>query len=289
MPPDKREMVRAKIRVVDAPRPKPPVKVEPPKPRVEPPKPEPPRPEPVKAPEPPRPEPPKPEPPKAESPKPKVEPPRPEPPKPQAPGPKPVPRKWGANIDPKYTDSSSGGSGPGGSAVAVPVGDGMEGPRPKPEPKELADEIVLEGETTGPGESAETGPGVLDAPGGADGPAGPAAIRPAGVGGEGPRAKKEVMPTEAVHSVSTPAKVKKQVKVEYPEEVKALEKQGRVHLELVVDKEGKVADVTLTKGLHPVLDKVAMDAARQLEFFPATKDGRPVPVTIPYVFTFVLR
>jgi len=58
---------------------------------------------------------------------------------------------------------------------------------------------------------------------------------------------------------------------------------------VTVDKAGKVADVRLKKGLHPVLDKTAIEAAWKLEFEAAMKEGKPVGVKITVPFLFILE
>jgi len=115
-----------------------------------------------------------------------------------------------------------------------------------------------------------------------------------GPGGDGTgdgqrRIAKPKPKTESVAKVSREAKVKKQVRVDYPDELRTLEIQGRVRLELVVDENGKVIYVAVKKGLHPDLDALAEKAAWNLEFEPAIKDDLPVKTTIPYTFTFVLE
>jgi protein TonB len=75
----------------------------------------------------------------------------------------------------------------------------------------------------------------------------------------------------------------------YPEEVRAQEIEGIVKLELVVSPEGKVLSAKLLKRLHPLLDESAYNAAMAMSFSPATEDGKPVRVKIPWEFVFVLE
>jgi TonB family protein len=88
--------------------------------------------------------------------------------------------------------------------------------------------------------------------------------------------------------ISTRPKVRRRVLAEYSDRMRELGIEGRVVLELTIDGRGKVAEVKLVSGLHEELDRAAIAAARQMEFEPATVDGRPVRVRIPYTFTFVL-
>ena len=47
---------------------------------------------------------------------------------------------------------------------------------------------------------------------------------------------------------------------------------------LIVDKQGMVRDVHITRSLDKRLDQNAIDAVRQWKFTPAVKDGKPVAV-----------
>ncbi|AEI64196.1 TonB family protein [Corallococcus macrosporus] len=61
---------------------------------------------------------------------------------------------------------------------------------------------------------------------------------------------------------------------------------GVVELELLLDDAGEVERATLTRGLHPLLDRAALHAAPSLRFQPATVDGRPVAVRILFEYRF---
>jgi TonB family protein len=47
-------------------------------------------------------------------------------------------------------------------------------------------------------------------------------------------------------------------------------------LEIVVDEQGRVIDVTIKKGIHPQFDGRLVQSVRTWKFKPATKDGQPV-------------
>ena len=83
-------------------------------------------------------------------------------------------------------------------------------------------------------------------------------------------------------------KIIKDVHIDYPEELKPLEIQGRVKLLLWINKNGRVIRARLIKGLHPKMDKLALKASKKLLFKPAMVDGKPVTVKITYSFVFVL-
>lgn len=214
---------------------------------------------------------------------------------PQKEGPPPDGRKHGVPLDLDYamdgTSKGAGGSA-GGSGIPVVAGDGLDVPEDEgdgggdeeegaADDEEFVDQDELYDEEDGLQPEDEGGPGTGN----------PADRLGKGVGGADVKKneKKARVKTVAAHKVSRTASVSKGVDVPYPEEVKGLEIQGRVHLELTVDRNGKVADVKLKRGLHPVLDRVSMEAAWKLEFSPALKEGEPVAVKIPYTFTFVLE
>lgn len=88
--------------------------------------------------------------------------------------------------------------------------------------------------------------------------------------------------------ITTHPRVTKRVEPPYPDKVKDLGIEGRVVLQLTIDHRGRVIKVKLLRGLRKELDQGSMAAARKMRFAPATVNGTPVKVTIPYTFTFVL-
>ena len=88
--------------------------------------------------------------------------------------------------------------------------------------------------------------------------------------------------------VSAPILVK-EVKPQYNPEAKQAKIEGSVTLECVVETDGAVGEVHVTKSLDPGLDQEAIKAAKQWRFEPGTKDGKPVPVLITLEMTFTLR
>ncbi len=209
-------------------------------------------------------------------------------------------KKKGVPLDLNYAmdgTARGGGGSTGGSGVSVVAGDGMDLPDDGDDGAGAGDgpaagaggedDFVDQDELYGDEEE-----GLRPEEEGGPGGGGPGDRYSKGVGGGGNigrNEKKAKVKTVAAHKVSRSATVSKGVEVPYPDEVKGLEIQGRVHLELTVDETGKVADVKLKKGLHPVMDRLSMEAAWKLEFSPAVKDDVPVAVKIPYVFTFVLE
>jgi TonB family protein len=72
----------------------------------------------------------------------------------------------------------------------------------------------------------------------------------------------------------------------YPEVAKKLGLSGTVYLELWISKEGNVTNVVLIKSVHTILDKVAVENARQLRFSPAIQGNKPVAVRYSFPVRF---
>jgi peptide/nickel transport system substrate-binding protein len=72
----------------------------------------------------------------------------------------------------------------------------------------------------------------------------------------------------------------------YPEVAKKLGLSGTVYLELWISKEGNVTNVVLIRSVHPILDKVAVENARQLRFSPAIQGNKPVAVRYSFPVRF---
>lgn len=78
----------------------------------------------------------------------------------------------------------------------------------------------------------------------------------------------------------------KRVDPVYPPEAVKKQEEGMVIMEVVVDKQGNVADVNITSGENPVLSKAAVEAVRQWKYRPYLKDGVPKPVKFIVVLDF---
>ena len=92
------------------------------------------------------------------------------------------------------------------------------------------------------------------------------------------------------NGVSLP-KVVREVKPDYTREAMDAMIQGSVWLECVVNEEGNVSDIQVTRSLDKEygLDQAAIDAARQWKFEPGLKDGKAVAVRITIELTFRLK
>ena len=83
----------------------------------------------------------------------------------------------------------------------------------------------------------------------------------------------------------------REVKPRYTAEAMRAKVQGAVWLEAVVQPDGTVGDVRVTKSLDAVfgLDEEAIRAAKQWRFVPGTRFGEPVAVLVVLELTFTLR
>lgn len=92
------------------------------------------------------------------------------------------------------------------------------------------------------------------------------------------------------NGVTLPSVVKT-VHPEYTKEAKEARIQGTVLLDCVVLTDGKVGNVSVTRSLDSKLglDQAAVEAAKQWQFKPGTKDGKPVAVRVAIELTFTLK
>lgn len=84
-------------------------------------------------------------------------------------------------------------------------------------------------------------------------------------------------------------KLVKYVDPVYPKEAEEQGLAASVVLTLQIDKTGKVTQVEVTEPVGHGFDEAAQQAAMQLEFEPATRDGKPIPVKINYRYNFTLK
>ena len=76
--------------------------------------------------------------------------------------------------------------------------------------------------------------------------------------------------------------------VAYPEEAEVRKIQGRVFVELIVNKEGDVADARVVRGLGYGCDEVAVAAVKEAKFKPGKQAGEPVSVKMSLPVSFKL-
>jgi periplasmic protein TonB len=74
----------------------------------------------------------------------------------------------------------------------------------------------------------------------------------------------------------------------YTEAARAALVEGKVRVQLTVDETGRVVSVKLLQGLGYGLDEAALAAARQAEFEPAMRCGKPASATFNISMRFSL-
>ena len=75
----------------------------------------------------------------------------------------------------------------------------------------------------------------------------------------------------------------------YTEAARANQIQGSVTLRVLVGADGDVKQVKVVRGLPDGLTEQAIEAARQVKFKPAMKDGKPVPYWVVLQMEFNIR
>ena len=85
-----------------------------------------------------------------------------------------------------------------------------------------------------------------------------------------------------------PPSVTKRVNPEHPLVAMQARVSGTVVLEVLVDEQGRVADARVLKSI-PLLDRAALDAAKQWEFTPTVVNGEPVPIIVTLEMNFAMK
>ena len=76
----------------------------------------------------------------------------------------------------------------------------------------------------------------------------------------------------------------------YPEKAKEEGIQGRVYVQCVISKDGKVTDVEILKGVHPLLDAEALRVIKAMpKWKSGTQKGDPVNVNYRLPINFSLK
>jgi len=88
--------------------------------------------------------------------------------------------------------------------------------------------------------------------------------------------------------VTSPVLVK-EVKPDYTPEAKAERVQGTVELRGIVETDGSIGSLTVTRSLDDGLDRQAIKAVEKWQFKPGRKDGEAVRVQVDIELTFTLR
>ena len=80
-----------------------------------------------------------------------------------------------------------------------------------------------------------------------------------------------------------------QTKVKYPEIARKAGVEGRVFLQFVVNEQGNVQDVKVTRGIGAGCDEEAVRVVEQAKFTPGKQRGKAVPVRMSLPITFKLK
>lgn len=96
------------------------------------------------------------------------------------------------------------------------------------------------------------------------------------------------VPADEIEVTQMP-KLLSEVRVPYPAEAKRNGVQGAVVMDLLIDANGNVRDVTLIEGPEQGLNEAAMSAVRQFRFSSAYIEAKAVAVKIRYAYRFVLE
>ncbi len=80
-----------------------------------------------------------------------------------------------------------------------------------------------------------------------------------------------------------------QSKVKYPEIARKAGVEGRVFLQFVVDEQGNVRDVVVSRGIGAGCDEEAVRVVSEAKFTPGKQRGKAVPVRMSLPITFKLK
>jgi len=92
----------------------------------------------------------------------------------------------------------------------------------------------------------------------------------------------------SVSNVSTRPQILARPVPGYTEEARRAQVEGAVKLSVVLNANGTVSEITVARALGYGLDQKAIEAARELRFIPAQKDGHTVSVRVFLEFKFSL-
>lgn len=86
-----------------------------------------------------------------------------------------------------------------------------------------------------------------------------------------------------------PPQLERFVPAQYPQQAKEAGLEGNVVLQLDISAEGRVTAVTVVNPAGNGFDEAAVEAAKQFQFAPALRDGKPIPARILYRYNFTLK
>ncbi|MGD8863592.1 MAG: TonB family protein [Myxococcales bacterium] len=86
-----------------------------------------------------------------------------------------------------------------------------------------------------------------------------------------------------------PPRLTKFVEATYPPEAFEQGLSARVVIEVVIGADGTIQEASVVEPVGHGFDEAALQAVRQFEFAPATRDGEPIPARIHYPYVFQPR
>ena len=78
--------------------------------------------------------------------------------------------------------------------------------------------------------------------------------------------------------------------LEYPYAAQEAGIQGKVYVNFVVRSDGRIDNVRISRGVHPLIDKAAMDVVKKMKnWYPGEKEGKKVSSYFTLPVTFILK
>jgi len=111
-------------------------------------------------------------------------------------------------------------------------------------------------------------------------------VAAAQIGATTPAGDPPPTPTPGANTGTSAPRLRQFVQAEYPAAALAAGREGAVLLQIALDAEGHVTDVTVVQGLGDGFDEAAVAAARRFEFEPGRRDGVAVPAVLRYRYRF---
>ncbi len=108
-------------------------------------------------------------------------------------------------------------------------------------------------------------------------------------GGTGAVARPEKDPADPAKPVVVMPELLQFVDAPYPPEAQTAGVEGDVILKLTIDKDGNVTEAEVLEPAGHGFDEAARQAALKFKFKPATRDGVPLAVKIPYRYRFAFK
>lgn len=78
-------------------------------------------------------------------------------------------------------------------------------------------------------------------------------------------------------------------KIKYPKIAQNIGIEGRVHVQFIIDKQGKVIDPEIIRGVHPDLDAEVLRVIKLVRFSPGVQNGTLVKVKMVQSVNFKLK